>query len=182
MCVILIGKITKEQHKLALQQNGDGFSLFTEKQGLIKSPKPADVAKAFEHWGIWHYRIATSGTKNDLNVHPFPICGGKYLLYHNGILGKGKGNLSDTHALANTLQDVNIHSARTIINALSESSGRFVIASAKDPHDLYLYGKWEADEGILMSHKLYTYTTAYNGNTGKRIGFNYGGKFYGDDD
>lgn len=181
MCVILIGKITKEQHRLALQQNGDGFSLFTEKQGLIKEPKQADVAKALDSWGIWHYRIATSGTKNHLNVHPFPICGGKYLLYHNGILGKGKDDLSDTHALAKTLMDVNIHSARTIINALTDS-GRFVIASAKDPHELYLYGKWEADEGILMSHKLYSYIVSNGKYNAKSIGFNYGGKHYGIDD
>lgn len=181
MCVILIGKITREQHKTALQQNGDGFSVFTGKLGLIKQPTPAQVSKALEQWGIWHYRIGTSGVKTDLNVHPFQICGGKYLLYHNGVLGKGKGNLSDTHALAKTLYDVSIHSARTIMRAL-EGSGRFVVVSAKDPHDLYIYGNWEADEGILMSHKLYSYTTPKGNYSAKSIGFNYGGKYYGEDD
>ena len=148
----------KKQHILAKTQNADGFSVFTSKYGLIKAPTDRDVANSIKEFGIWHYRIGTSGLMDKTNIHPFEICGGKYLLYHNGILGKGVGNLSDTHALANTLKDVSIETAKTAISALS-SGNRFVIASAKDPHEFYLYGSWEADEGTLMSHKLYTYVT-----------------------
>ena len=61
MCIILIGKITKEQHKAALAQNGDGFSLFNDEMGLVKCPTEEQVKKAIGKWGIWHYRIATSG-------------------------------------------------------------------------------------------------------------------------
>lgn len=175
MCVILIGEITREQHKLAKEQNPDGFSLFTEKQGLIKQPKEWDVIKAIGEWGIWHYRIGTSGSKIDLNVHPFKICGDKYLLYHNGVLGEGKGILSDTHALAKTLKNVSLSSAQSIIAALANTSGKFVIVSVRDPHELYIYGKWECDGGVLMSHKLYTYVPAGKAKTG----FVYGGKSYG---
>ncbi len=171
MCVILIGRITKEQHDLALKQNGDGFSLFTREQGLIKKPNAQQVKDGIGKFGIWHYRIATSGKIDTTNIHPFPICGGKYLLYHNGVLGDGLGDLSDTHALANTLMEVTIDTARTVITAVAARS-RFVIASADDPTDFELFGDWEADAGILMSHKLYK-PSVYP------AGSYYGGAYYG---
>ena len=156
MCVILIGKVTKSLHEQALEQNGDGFSLFTEKLGLIKSPSERQVKQALNKFGIWHYRIGTSGKLGDINIHPFKICGGKYLLYHNGILGNGLGEKSDTHALADTLMHVNIKVATSVIESLS-GKDRFVIVSATDPKYFRLFGKWEAEAGVLLSHKMYTY-------------------------
>lgn len=161
MCVILVGKITRAQHELALKQNGDGFSLFTKEQGLIKMPTARQVRKGIGKFGIWHYRIGTSGEKSTLNVHPFLICGGKYLLYHNGILGDGLGDLSDTHALANTLMRVSIQTARTVISSLTDRN-RFVITSAEDPTDFELFGEWVVDAGVLMSHKLHKIVRIYN--------------------
>ncbi len=156
MCVILIGKVSQSLHKQALEQNGDGFSLYTEKLGLVKTPSEKQVKAALNKFGIWHYRIATSGKLGDINVHPFPICGGKYLLYHNGVLGNGLGEKSDTHALADMLMHVDIKVATSVIESLSERN-RFVIASATDPKWFRLFGKWEAEAGVLLSHKMYTY-------------------------
>lgn len=156
MCVILIGKVGQSLHKQALEQNGDGFSLYTEELGLVKSPTEEQVKAALNKFGIWHYRIATSGKLGDINVHPFPICGGEYLLYHNGVLGSGLGEKSDTHALADMLMDVDIKVATSVIESLSERN-RFVIASAKDPKWFRVFGKWEAEAGVLLSHKLYYY-------------------------
>lgn len=153
MCVILIGKVNKSMHQLALAQNGDGFSVFTAK-GLIKAPTLAEVKEAHKEFAIWHYRIATSGLRDTDNIHPFEICNGKYLLYHNGILGNGLGNKSDTAALADTLRHVDIKTADSVIQSLS-SRNRFVIASKNDPTSFRLYGQWEAEEGVLMSHKMY---------------------------
>lgn len=156
MCVILIGKIDKKLHEQALVQNGDGFSLYNEKLGLVKTPTEKQVKESLNKFGIWHYRIATSGKLGDINVHPFPICGGKYLLYHNGILGNGLGEKSDTHALADMLMNVDVRVASSVIQSLSERS-RFVIASATDPTWFRVFGKWEAEAGVLLSHKMYTY-------------------------
>lgn len=156
MCVILIGKVSQSLHKQALEQNGDGFSLYNEKLGLVKTPSERQVKASLNKFGIWHYRIATSGKLGDINVHPFPICGGKYLLYHNGVLGNGLGEKSDTHALADMLMHVDIKVATSVIESLSERS-RFVIASATDPKWFRLFGKWEAEAGVLLSHKMYTY-------------------------
>lgn len=153
MCVILIGEVTKEQHKLALQQNKDGFSLFTADQGLVKCPTKAQVQQALGRFGIWHYRIATSGMVDAYNVHPFKVCNGKYLLYHNGVLGNGLEYMSDTHALAETLQKVSHTTAVSVLEALSDGN-RFVLADAKDPHKFQIFGKWACDAGVLMSHKL----------------------------
>lgn len=153
MCVILIGRITESQHRLAVQQNGDGFSLFTEAQGLIKSPTRRQVEEALGKWGIWHYRIATSGSVDEFNIHPFRVCGSKYLLYHNGVLGSGLGQMSDTHALASTLQFVSLETAKTVLESLSDGN-RFVLVDAQNPKKFFLFGKWAADAGVLMSHKL----------------------------
>lgn len=156
MCIILIGKVSESLHKQALEQNGHGFSLYTEELGLIKSPTKKQVKEALNKFGIWHYRIATSGKINKSNIHPFPICGGSYLLYHNGVLGSGLGDKSDTHALADMLMHVDLDTAVSVVESLS-ATNRFVIASATDPKWFRVFGKWEAEGGVLMSHKLYTY-------------------------
>lgn len=156
MCVILIGRVSESLHKQALEQNGDGFSLYTEKLGLIKAPNKKQVKAALNEFGIWHYRFATSGKVDKSNIHPFPICGGEYLLYHNGVLGEGLGDKSDTHALADMLMHVDLDVAESVIQSLS-ATNRFVIASAESPKWFRVYGKWEAEAGVLMSHKLYAY-------------------------
>ena len=166
MCIILIGQITKEQFIQAKAQNKDGFSLFTNEAGLIKAPTQDIVDKVIEEkqFGIWHFRIGTSGTINKddtTNIHPFEICGGKYLLYHNGIIGGGDGKRSDTHCLADTLKTASFETAETVIRALSDSN-RFVIANAEDVTDYRIYGKWECEAGVLMSHKMYKYSYGYS--------------------
>ena len=162
MCIIMVGEVTRAQHNMALKQNGDGFSLFTAEQGLIKSPSEYQVRKALGQFGIWHYRIATSGTKDVWNIHPFRVCHSKCLLYHNGVLGQGKDTLSDTHALAEMLQDVSIGTAKSVLASLTDG-GRFLLADANDPHKFVVYGRWVADAGVLMSHRLVqpSYTAQY---------------------
>lgn len=155
MCIILVGMITRRQHQLALQANGDGFSLYTEKLGLIKKPSKAEVAQAIGDFGIWHYRIATSGEVGVSNIHPFEVSGGDYLLYHNGVLGEGLGKMSDTRALANTLYFAPVETVRTVLTALADNN-RFLLVDAKDPYCFELFGKWVAEAGVIMSRKLYS--------------------------
>ena len=78
------------------------------------------------------------------------------MLYHNGVLGSGLGEKSDTHALADMLMHVDIEVATSVIESLSERN-KFVIASATDPKRFRVFGKWEAEAGVLLSHKIYTY-------------------------
>lgn len=155
MCIILIGRITEQMHNLAKTQNPDGFSLFTMKQGLVKAPTAQQVKDAIGKFGIWHYRIGTSGKKGTYNVHPFEVCGGEYYLYHNGIVGTGVGDKSDTHALADLLFTADVKTARSVLTSLS-AHNRFVLVRADDPYNYEIFGDWAFDEGVLMSHKLYT--------------------------
>lgn len=158
MCIILIGKITKEMFQTSKATNPDGFSVFSEATGLQKDPSNEVVNQAIGQFGIWHFRIGTSGTinkKDTYNIHPFEVCQGDYLLYHNGILGSGKDKMSDTHALADMLEYTTLETVKTVLQSLS-SNNRFVLVNAKNPNEFYIYGEWVADAGVLMSHRLYT--------------------------
>lgn len=61
-----------------------------------------EFRKAFKPYArnaaLVHFRIATSGGINAEMCHPFSLCGGKYALIHNGILGieHDKSKESDT--------------------------------------------------------------------------------------
>lgn len=160
MCVILIGKIGKTLHEAAKRQNADGFSLFTKSQGLIKSPTEEQVDRAVNEFGIWHYRIRSSGAVDANNIHPFRVCRGKYLLYHNGVLGQGTAAMSDTACLARTLYNSPLKTVMSVLESL-KSGQRFCLASAEDPTKYILYGDWKVDKGVLMSHSMYYGSTEY---------------------
>lgn len=156
MCIILVGKIGMERHQLAKTQNSHGFSLFTKSQGLIKAPKYEDVRRAVNQFGIWHYRIASSGKVDENNIHPFPVADGKAYLYHNGVLGAGTAKMSDTACLAKTLEHAPLHTVKSVLKALSHGQ-RFLLVSADNPQEYLLYGDWVVDQGVIMSHTLYSY-------------------------
>lgn len=188
MCIILIGKIGKNLHKQAKAQNPDGFSLFTQKQGLVKAPTEKQVDDAVKEFGIWHYRIASSGKVDEHNIHPFPVAHGKWYLYHNGIIGSGTATKSDTNCLAETLYNSPIRTIDKVLESLS-SSNRFCLVNAKDPHEFYLYGNWACEAGVLMSHKMYSATVYAKQTTAQKAGWALGtyygkgiGSYKGEDD
>lgn len=163
MCVILVGKINRQLHEAAKKQNGDGFSCFTKETGLVKAPSESQVNRAINTFGIWHYRIASSGKVTKDNIHPFRVCNGQYLLYHNGVFGEGTVELSDTHCLAKTLEIAPLETVKSVLQAVS-SGQRILLVNAKNPYEYYLYGDWKVDKGILMSHKMYYGATIANYN------------------
>lgn len=156
MCIILVGRVEKATHQQALSENRDGFSVFTQEYGLIKSPTKEQVKDCLGKFAIWHYRIGTSGKMDDYNIHPFEVCKGKYLLYHNGVLGSGVGNMSDTHALASFLYDKDLRTVKSVLRSLSDRQ-RFLLVAANNVNIFETFGDWCFDKGILMSHKMYTY-------------------------
>lgn len=151
MCVILVGKIGKEFHETAKRINSHGFSFFTAEQGLVKAPTEAQVNKAIKKFGIWHYRIASSGKIDKENIHPFPVAKGAALLYHNGVLGSGNAKYSDTNLLAKTLYNCSIETVKSVLGSLS-SGQRFLLADSKDPTVFRLFGDWHVHQGVLMSN------------------------------
>ena len=170
MCVILVGRIGKKLHDQARTQNPDGFSLFTKAQGLIKAPNAVQVSKALHDFGIWHYRIRSSGKVDKNNIHPFPVAGGRAYLYHNGVLGSGKDDMSDTAALAETLMDANIETVKSVLRSLSQSQ-RFLLADAEDPRKYLIFGEWKVEGGVLMSHKMYSGSAYYGQTYAQRAGW-----------
>ena len=170
MCVILVGRIGKKLHEQAKAQNPDGFSLFTKAQGLVKAPNAIQVSKALNDFGIWHYRIRSSGKVDKSNIHPFPVAGGKAYLYHNGVLGAGKDDMSDTAALAETLMESDISTVKSVLKALSQSQ-RFLLADAEDPRKYLLFGDWKVEGGVLMSHKMYSGAVYYSQSAAQRAGW-----------
>lgn len=152
MCVILVGKIGMDLHKKAKAQNPDGFSCFTKELGLIKAPTEEQVKEAVSLWGIWHYRIRSSGKVSSENIHPFKVAHGATLLYHNGVLGEGTAQYSDTNCLARTLYNCSIETVKSVLQSLQDGQ-RFLLADSKDPTSFRLFGKWHVHQGILMSHK-----------------------------
>lgn len=154
MCVILVGKIGKRLHEVAKSQNKDGFSFYTKEQGLVKAPTKKQVDEAVNQWGIWHYRIASSGGVSKDNIHPFSVSNGKAYLYHNGVIGAGTSTMSDTACLAETLKETPIKGVISVLESLSDSN-RFLLVDSEDPRNFRIFGRWCAEAGILMSHKMY---------------------------
>lgn len=153
MCVILVGKISRELHEKALAQNPDGFSCFTEKKGLIKNPDSRTVSECLNKFGIWHYRIRSSGKIDSQNIHPFPVAKGDFYLYHNGVLGQGTERFSDTNCFAQLLYNMPIESVKSAVASVSEGQ-RLLLVNAENPLECYFYGKWVVDKGIMMSHTI----------------------------
>lgn len=178
MCVILVGRIGKKLHKEAERQNPHGFSLFTKELGLIKAPTREQVDKAVNQWGIWHYRISSSGGISKDNIHPFSVADGKAYLYHNGVIGSGTDTMSDTACLAQTLKETPIQGVISVLQSLSDSN-RFLLVDAKNPRNFRIFGKWCAEAGVLMSHKMYTYETYRTLSKGEQAGWEYGDKGIG---
>jgi DNA-directed RNA polymerase subunit RPC12/RpoP len=105
-----------------------------------------------------HFRYATSGKDGAPGgTHPFPVTGEDDLLMdtnyqtpsivmHNGVVGAGKGDLSDTQVWVKTYIDPIYHLLGTdprieqlIGNVCDVTSNRWAITKGKD---IYLWGKW----------------------------------------
>ena len=120
-----------------------------------------------------HFRIATSGNVDATMCHPFPVTDKIHLLQasetkvkrcllHNGILGEGKGALSDTalfikEKLVPTLRKT-MSFNRTLLECLTpyEKKNRFLIVDAKT-FDVALFGEWTHDKetGLYFSNNSY---------------------------
>ncbi len=157
MCVILAGiGIPKDAVEYAKRTNPDGYSVYTDASGLIKNPTAKEQAAIYRQkdvMTIYHFRIGTSGVKNPSNVHPFKVCNGKYYLYHNGVLGAGKGKKSDTQCLGDLLADCDFETAKSVLTSLSDNN-RFLLVSTGCADEFYTFGKWCFSEGILSSHEF----------------------------
>lgn len=117
MCIAIHkpkGLLIPESHlveSFEANPDGAGFAAFHDRHGLV-------IRKGFMGFNSFqqefhsyrycpalvHFRIATSGGVNREMCHPFPLCGGKFALIHNGVINvkphKGK---SDTATFADSV-------------------------------------------------------------------------------
>lgn len=174
MCVILVGKIGKNLFKQAVKENPHGFSFYTKELGLKKAINIKEVEKelpkAVNQYGVWHFRIKSSGAIDKENIHPFKVARGQALLYHNGVLGNGKGTLSDTNAFAKLLYNSDIETVKSVL-ASTCTSQRFLLVDSEDPTIYRTYGDWKVDGGVLMSHKMYSSAQYSKLSYGQRAGW-----------
>jgi hypothetical protein len=132
---------------------------------------------------ICHFRIGTSGLKDGGNTHPFPVVGDlnemraenfacSSILFHNGVVGRGEGDFSDTmiHVrdyVAPIIDKLGVNDKMPLIfTKLLEGASRWILT--KDDK-LWRFGSsWIEDDGCFFSNatykpKTYGYTTIYTG-------------------
>lgn len=99
------------KESFASNPDGAGFAALHHKHGFVISKgffTLEEFSRAYEPFenspALVHFRIATSGGVSSEMCHPFPLCGGKYAMIHNGVLDikphKGK---SDTATFADSV-------------------------------------------------------------------------------
>lgn len=118
---------------------------------------------------VYHFRIATSGLINEGNCHPFPISNvvqdltATYIetdkaFVHNGIIGKGKGKLSDTMIYVKDKLFPMRHSLSTkkIQKKIEkDTKGSRTITIDTESDTILLTGDWIESDGILYSNSTY---------------------------
>jgi glutamine amidotransferase len=141
-------------------------------------------------WAVWHSRLATHGTIEDVNTHPFMVPGNDWAMVHNGILplsdGPFKSDRSDSRILAEDHFSgqawADLREAKdgiehwlagdkvVLISGPKQKGGPVIIFNEKR-------GTWDSEDGCWYSHPLYfpqwkkTYTASYGygGTVGKPI-------------
>jgi len=131
-----------------------------------------------------HFRLATSGLKDEGNRHPFPLTKNGELirevnltcdsaLVHNGVLSDlgGHKTFSDTQkfimdiiaddAIKNNLESTAIR------KLIIEFIGNDRLAILLKTGEIYIFGEYEKDDGLLFSNTSYKkYVQRYGGGAG----------------
>lgn len=181
MCIILykpknVPLPSKQTLKNCFDNNDDGI-------GFCEIGEMSKIHKGFMDFEIFykffmdrydkkkayaiHFRIGTSGGNIPQNTHPFPISGNeadlkelyfetRQVCCHNGILGNGRKNLSDTmyfikkylYPLKSHLQEKGVQG---IIAKATIGSKLLIIDQGK----VHRTGTWFQDKGIFYSNKTY---------------------------
>ena len=187
MCVIVVKNPgvelpTLKTLKECWTTNPDGAGiLWQDSNGAIRGHKGFMTWKAFkaawqahnftpDHAVIIHFRIATAGGIRPENCHPFPVASRNNKLQalefstdlavaHNGVLGAGQGNLSDTmlfikHELHLMRQDIYKQDdlALDIVNDALGYNNRLAILGKGFAQPVLLGDGWQMIDGIWYSN------------------------------
>ena len=135
-----------------------------------------------KHTVVAHFRIGTSGLKDGGNTHPFPLIedmeqmrqtsfAAKTILFHNGIVGKGDGDYSDTMvyirdylAPISSLLGVHPRMPEIYQEIMSKNASRFILCHEDK---LWRYGTtWHKEQewffsNLTFQRKTSTYFAGY---------------------
>ena len=163
MCVILNGKlnnILKLDLQKAWKANSHGAGIVGQRKGKLVVIKGlmtyADLIEALDVFNLEdpiniHFRLATHGTINKDNTHPFKINNNAYLM-HNGIMqglgvsGQGKGSKSDSAHLAEILKDTPQKHWLPLLKALGD---KYALIT---PRSTVLVGNFAEHKQVKMSN------------------------------
>lgn len=150
--------IRRPEHDTLLIQKG-----FMTLDGLLAALEASAIKDS--DTVIYHFRIATSGGITPANCHPFPISTSvddlktltiacKTAFVHNGILGKGSKDLSDTQLyVLNTLSLYDNIKGNLPKIQKDTAGSRTAILNADG--QLWLTGKWIEKDGYHYSNETF---------------------------
>jgi hypothetical protein len=174
MCIICIKPAgtpapSKEIINNMGESNPDGFGLAYVKNGEVIVRKTMDL-KTYTKWvlslpketpAILHLRIATHGSVNEKNCHPFLSDDKKVAFAHNGILSiTNREDMTDSETYFRDvlepvrLSGIAVGSPRydNAVNCVVKGS-KFAILEASG--NITLYGEWIEDGGYKYSNDTY---------------------------
>lgn len=196
MCIICVlpegTSLTEEEFENCWDANSDGFGMmFVDEHNKLQVHKTMEELEAknlYSHFRqdyqdktpfILHFRIATHGSKDESNCHPFYLHEGAALC-HNGIipgLGNGKDNKSDTrefvddylrHLPRNWYRNIGI---RKLVIEMINYSKLVILERSKHVEIINEYmgihdnGRWFSNDGF--KHKSWKYQSEYDWATTK---------------
>lgn len=168
MCIILVGNkqaIERQDLPRLWARNPHGAGIVYLKDRKVTCIKGIMSLKGLENTLnklhgdlqiVLHLRLATHGSITRDNTHPHR-CGSGFLV-HNGVLsyfgrsGIGKGSISDSRDLADTIKDLSLESK---IKLLSSLHGKFCLVTSKGI-EIVRPEEWIEHDGILASNNSIT--------------------------
>lgn len=155
---------------LLLRKDSNIISIY---KGFFSFDSFYQVAKSLDigidDIAVYHFRIATSGLIDAGNCHPFPISNvvqdltATYIetdkaFVHNGIIGKGKGKLSDTMIYVKDKLFPMRHSLsvkKTQKKIEKDTMGSRTITIDTVTNTILLTGEWIDIDGVKFSNSTY---------------------------
>lgn len=164
--------------------NPDGAGLFVGRPGKQKASIQkgfmdcgsfldfASAAVTQEDVAAYHFRITTSGGTRPESCHPFPVSRevqelrslgltARYAFVHNGIIGKGEDNLSDTQVyIRDSLYPLlmqNLESDALRDSIAQETEGSRTLLYDAEKGSVIMTGNWIEDKetGLFFSNRSY---------------------------
>jgi glutamine amidotransferase len=177
MCIIIYspeGNIPKNHLAAAMDRNKDGWGAMWPAEGKLQIMKGMKAEEFRQNWSwfrnlrvpvVFHARIATHGTTDLDNCHPFLIPQhGQLALAHNGIIGRcayaNDKNKSDTRVFVDTMLKIlprNFHRNAAIREFISDYIGhsKLVIMDGQGKTTIINEKQGTWDDGIWYSNDTY---------------------------